>query len=298
MLINIFKAIILGIIEGVTEFLPISSTGHLIIFSNIIAFFKDNKEFSDFFDIFIQIGAIFAVLIYFRDKIIPPMLRKNITKSDNNSDNSDNSDIENNDLSLKEYILLWLKVLIAFIPAAIIGALFHSLITEYIFFPIYVAVALIIGAILMLIAELLLKKPKIENEKNITFKQAIIIGLFQCLSLCPGMSRSASTIVGGLFMKFSRRLAAEFSFFLAIPTIIGASFYSLLKFILKNKVSFTNEMILLLFIGTLVTFIVAYGIIAFFMNFVRKKPLYIFIIYRCSLAAVIFILYFNKIIID
>jgi len=283
MLINILKAIILGIIEGVTEFLPISSTGHLIVFSNIISFFENNKEFADFFDIFIQIGAIFAVLIYFRDKIIPPTLRKNVTKSD-----KDNN-IDNNDLSPKEYLLLWLKVLVAFIPAAIIGAIFHSLITKYIFVPIYVAIALIVGAILMLIAELLLKKPKTEDEKNITFKQAIIIGLFQCLSLFPGMSRSASTIVGGLFMKFSRKLAAEFSFFLAIPTIIGASCYSLLKFILKNRFTFTNEMILLLFIGTLVSFIVAYGIIAFFMNFVRKRPLYVFIIYRCILAIAIFI---------
>jgi undecaprenyl-diphosphatase len=291
--VNILKAIILGIIEGVTEFLPISSTGHLIIVGHIIAFFEDNKEFANFFDIFIQIGAIFAVLIYFRDKIIPPILKKSIIKSDKDTNNS-NLSVKSN-LSIKEYFLLWLKVLIAFIPAAIIGVILHDLITEYIFFPIYVAVALIVGATLMLIAELLLKKPKTEDENNITFKQAIIVGLFQCLSLFPGMSRSASTIIGGLFMKFSRKLAAEFSFFLAIPTIVGASLYSLLKFILKNRVAFTNEMVLLLFIGTLVSFIVAYGIIAFFMNFVKKRPLYVFVVYRYILAIVIFILYFNRI---
>ncbi len=296
-MINILKAIVLGIIEGITEFLPISSTGHLIIFSNIISFFKDNPEFVHLFNVFIQIGAIFAVVVYFREKIFSPFLsNKNRNKKiENNIEKSSNENqFVNKNSPLKEYLFFWLKVLVAFIPTVVAGVLFADTIEEYLFKPIYVAVALIIGAVLMFVAELMLKKPKVEDDRDITFIDAIAIGLFQCLALWPGMSRSASTIVGGLFRKFSRTLAAEFSFFLAIPTIIGASFYSLLKVIIKGSITLGGEEIMLLAVGTIVSFLVALVVVALFMNFVKKRPLYIFAIYRVLLAIAIFILYFTK----
>ena len=257
----ILKVIILGIIEGLTEFLPISSTGHLIIANKFIEF---TGEFANMFDIVIQVGAIFAVVIYFRDKIFPNFKEKE---------------------QLKEKFYLWLKILVAFIPAAILGVLFNDKIEYYLFKPTPVAIALIVGGIFLVIAELVCKSPKIESEKNITIFTALIVGFAQCFSLWPGMSRSASTIIGGLFVGFSRSIAAEFSFLLSIPTIMGASCYRLIK----SKFVFSSYELFLLLLGTLIAFIVAYFVVALFMKFIKTNKLYPFAAYRIILALVVLV---------
>ena len=288
------KAIILGIIQGLTEFLPVSSTAHLIIIEKFLRL-ADNVEFVNMFDVVIQTGSIIAVIIYFRKKIFPPPeLIKNfktvlpmLIKSGGNINSE-------KDCSSVKILSLWLKIAVAFLPAAILGLLFAKKI-DYLFEkPIPIAGALIVGAILLLIAE---KKAagntKIDSEFSITFLQAFIIGLFQCLALWPGMSRSGSTIIGGFFLGFSRKAAAEFSFFLSIPTIIGAGVYKLIK-TLKSGIILNQEEWIALAIGTFVSFIVAYIVIAMFMNFIRKHKLSVFAYYRILLGIIIILFFYYK----
>ncbi|SKC75573.1 undecaprenyl-diphosphate phosphatase [Maledivibacter halophilus] len=255
----IIKAIILGIIEGLTEFLPVSSTGHLIIANKYLNFTGD---FANSFAVIIQVGAIFAVVLYFKDKVFPKF---------------------NNKRRMKEYFSLWTKVAVGVIPAVILGLLFDDYIDEHFFNPTTVAMALIFGAVLLLLGEKSQKKVKVVSENHITYKQAFVVGVAQCMALWPGMSRSASTIIGGLFIGFSRKVAAEFSFFLAIPTLIGAA---VLK-IYKMGLDFTNYEWFILGIGTFISFIVAYFVIAFFMNYIRKRNLSPFAYYRIILGVVV-----------
>lgn len=262
---DIIKVIILGIVEGLTEFLPVSSTGHLILVSRFMSL---EGKFNDIFNIVIQSGAIFAVIVYFWRKIVPPIPKK--------------KDVEGMD-KFKRYVNLWLKVIVAIIPAGIIGVLFEDKIEELLYNPITVAIALIVGAIILLIIERNPKPEKVVHEDDITYKEAFIVGVFQCMALIPGMSRSASTIIGGLVMGFRRSVAAEFSFFMAIPVILGASLIKLLK----AGFDFTSYEYLLLAIGTLVSFVVAYAVIAVFMNFIKKHDFKVFAYYRIGLGAVV-----------
>ncbi len=258
----IIKAIILGIIEGLTEFLPVSSTGHLIIANKYLDF---TGSFANTFAVVIQVGAIFAVLIYFKDKVFPRF---------------------NDKRGLSEYFSLWFKVAVGVIPAVILGLLFEDYIDEHFFNPTTVAVALIVGAVLLLYSERRSKTVKVSHEKYITYRQAFLVGVFQCLALWPGMSRSASTIIGGLFLGFSRKVAAEFSFFLAIPTLIGAAILKLAK----AGLDYSSYEWLIIGIGTFVSFIVAYVVIAFFMNYIKKRDLSPFAYYRIVLGILVLIL--------
>jgi undecaprenyl-diphosphatase len=183
---------------------------------------------------------------------------------------------------------LWSKVVVAIIPAGVIGVLFEEKIEEILYKPVYVAIALIVGAILLIIIENKPKKELVLSEKDITFKSAFIVGCFQCLALIPGMSRSASTIIGALILGYKRSAAAEFSFFLAIPVILGASLVKLLK----AGFSFTSFEYLLLAIGTFVSFVVAYGVIAVFMNFIKKHDFKVFAYYRIVLGVIVLIFTF------
>lgn len=262
---DIIKVIILGIVEGLTEFLPVSSTGHLIIVSRYLSL---DGAFNDVFNIVIQSGAIMAVIIYFRKKVFPPLPHKNDVHAKK---------------AFKDYITLWLKVVVAVIPAGVIGVMFDDQIEAVLFKPLPVAIALIVGAVWLLHVENKDKRVVIEDEKDISFKLAFLVGLFQCMALVPGMSRSGSTIIGSLLLGFKRSVAAEFSFFLAIPVILGAS---LLK-LLKVGFDFTSYQYMLLAIGTLVSFVVAYGVIAVFMNFIRKHDFKVFAYYRIGLGALI-----------
>ncbi len=264
----ILKAIILGIIEGLTEFLPVSSTGHLILANDYLKF---EGEFANLFAIVIQSGAILAVLIYFRSKVFPSF------KSTE---------------GLKSYISLWLKVIVGIIPAGFLGVVLglDELIENYLFKPVPVALALIAGAFLIIAAENGQKRIRVHDENDITYAQAFIVGCAQCMALIPGMSRSASTIIGGLFLGFSRPVAAEFSFFLAIPTLLGASLIKLLK----AGFDFTSFEWVVLGVGTFVSFVVAYVVIAFFMNYIKKHDFKAFAYYRIVLGAIVLISFLFK----
>lgn len=267
---EIIKVIILGIVEGLTEFLPVSSTGHLIIVSKYLAL---DGKFNDLFNIVIQSGAILAVILYFRKKVLPPFPKKD-----------DDDDV----LRFKKYVLLWSKVIVAIIPAGVIGILLEEKIEILLYKPFPVALALIIGAIMLIVVENKEKVEVITHEDEITYKQAFLVGIAQCMALIPGMSRSASTIIGALLLGFKRSVAAEFSFFLAIPVILGASLVKLLK----AGFAFTNFEYLLLAIGTIVSFLVAYGVIAVFMSFIKKHDFKVFAYYRIVLGVVVLIISF------
>lgn len=204
-LILISKSIILGVVEGITEFLPISSTGHMIIVGHFINF---KGDFAKLFEIVIQLGAILAVVFLFRNRIFHSLKT----------------------LKPKEYgFTLWSKMILAFLPAGVLGLLFHKMIEEHLMNPVTVSFALVLGGILMIYAENKYRKnDKIQTIEQVGYKAAFIIGCFQCLSLLwPGFSRSAATIIGGWIMGLSSVAAAEFSFFLAIPTMIAATVFSL-----------------------------------------------------------------------
>ena len=259
----IIKAIILGIIEGLTEFLPISSTGHLIIANRYLEF---TGAFSNLFSIVIQSGAILAVIIFFRKKIFPHDLSKN---------------------ELMSFASLWSKVIVGIIPAGILGILFEEKIEELLFAPKPVAIALILGAFVIIFVEKKDLKVSTLDEKNISYRDAFIVGVFQTLALVPGVSRSAATIIGGKIKGFSRQVAAEFSFFLAIPTLLGASLIKLIK----SEILLTSSDIIVLLVGTLVSFITAYVVIAAFMSYIKKRDFKIFAYYRIILGVLVLLLF-------
>jgi undecaprenyl-diphosphatase len=269
-LILIFKAIILGIVEGITEFLPISSTGHMVIVGKFINFTGD---FATLFEIVIQLGAILAIVYLFRNKIFSSFK------------------------SLKpkgEGFALGSKLIIAFIPSAIIGLLFHDVIEKYLLNPVFVACSLLVGGLWMIYAENKYRKNDIiQNIDEISYKKAFIIGCFQCLSiLLPGFSRSAATIIGGWIMGLSSLAAAEFSFFLAIPTMLAATAFALLK----SDFTLTSIQITALSTGFIISFIVAIIVVAKFIEFLKTKPMRGFAIYRIFVAIAVLILAYFKII--
>lgn len=262
-ILEIIKAIILGIVEGFTEFLPISSTGHLILVNQFLYF---DKDFTVLFDIIIQLGAILAVLVYFIKKLWP------FTKDE----------IKN-----KETLNIWYKTIIGVLPAILLGALFANFIKEKLFNPWVVAISLLVGGIIILFVEETNKTAKIVEIGDLSFKTAFLIGLIQCLSMIPGVSRSASTIIGGMLLGASRVVATEFSFFLAIPTMFAASAYSLLKY----KGSLSSDQLFILITGFIVSFAIALATVKFLINFVKKHDFKIFGYYRIILGIII-ILYF------
>jgi len=266
---QIIAAVILGIVEGITEFLPISSTGHLILFNHWFSF--ADTRFTKMFDIVIQTGAIFAVILYFRKRILP--FYKTQSKND------------------RECIYdLWWKSLIGFLPAIVVGLLAHDYIEKQLMTPLVVAVALLIwGAVIIYLEYRSIESSKsgeistVSSIKNLTMPMVITIGFFQCLGMIPGTSRSAATIVGAMLLGANRLVATEFSFFLAIPTLIGAGVYSLFKEITNNN-HFDLSDYTALGIGTFVSFLVAWAVIALFMRFIRTHDFRIFGCYRIILG--------------
>lgn len=269
-LLLIFKAIILGIVEGITEFLPISSTGHMVIVGKFINFTGD---FATLFEIVIQLGAILAIVYLFRDKIFSSFkkLKPN-----------------------EEGFCLWTKLILAFIPSAILGLLLHEIIEKYLLIPVSVAGALLVGGLWMIYAENKYRKnDTIQDIDQVGYKTAFVIGCFQCLSiLWPGFSRSAATIIGGWIMGLSSLAAAEFSFFLAIPTMLAATTFALLK----SAAILTIPQIVALIVGFVVSFIVALAVVAKFLEFLKTKPMKIFAVYRIFVGIIILLLAFFKII--
>ena len=253
------KAILLGIVEGITEFLPISSTGHLIIVNQWISF---DPTFTKLFDVVIQLGAILAVVVYFRKELCPCSAGK-----ENRS----------------KVFALWKKLIIGVLPAIVLGALFASKIEAKLFNPLTVAVMLILGGIALIVVEKRKHKEKFTSIASLDIKTILLIGLFQCLAMIPGTSRSAATIIGALLLGATRSVAVEFSFFLAVPTMIAASAYDLLK----HGHSLSSVELATLAVGFIVTFFVALLVVSKFMQFIRKHSLSGFGYYRIVLGLLI-----------
>lgn len=270
----LIKAAILGVVEGVTEFLPVSSTGHLIIVGNIIGFNDISKEgFVKSFDMIIQLGAILAIIVLYFSKIKETLINL----------------IPSNKVSFEESGLkFWLIVLVSCVPAGVLGILFNDKIEELFFNQYTVAIALIVGGVFMIVVENRYRKAKNRTTSinNVGVIQAVKIGLFQCLALVPGMSRSASTIMGGWISGLSTVAAAEFSFFLAIPVMVGVTLIKVLKGALKGLN--INEM-LALGTGFVVSFVIALIVVDKFIAFLKKKPMRIFAAYRFVFAGIVLI---------
>ncbi|MFC4324205.1 undecaprenyl-diphosphate phosphatase [Litchfieldia salsa] len=267
-----FVALVLGIVEGLTEFAPVSSTGHMIIVDDAFLKSKDlySPEVANTFKVVIQLGSILAVVILFKDRIINLL---GFTKKKSTGPR----------LSLSQ-------VLVGLIPAGILGLLFEDYIDEYLFSTETVLIGLVAGAILMIIADKfgsLSKKTPIESVDLITYRQALLIGLFQCIALWPGFSRSGSTISGGVLLGLSHRAAADFTFIMAVPIMLGASALSLVK----NLAYFTPEVIPFFIVGFVSAFIFALLSIQFFLSLINKIKLVPFAIYRIVLAIVIFFVF-------
>ena len=266
--IEILKALLFGIVEGITEWLPVSSTGHIILLDEFIRL-NVSKEFMDMFLVVIQLGAILSVPIIFFNKLNPFSRAKNEAERKNTWN-------------------LWFKVVVGAIPAAIFGVLLDDILDKYLFSYVVVALALIIYGILFIVIEKVLsqKGKKVECVEDLSYSDALKIGAFQVLSLVPGTSRSGSTIIGGLISGVSREASAEFSFFMAIPIMLGASGLEILKFI-KNGVAITGTEALILFVGLTVAFLVSYISIKFLMDFVKKHDFKPFGIYRICLGIIV-----------
>lgn len=269
---EIIKAIVLGIVEGITEWLPVSSTGHMILLDEFIHL-DVSDEFMSMFLVVIQLGAILAVPVLFWDKLNP------ISRKKSNAER-------------KIILQIWGKVLVGSIPAALLGFLLDDLLDKYLYNYIVVAIALIVYGIIFIFkgksrAE---HKCRVESLEALTYKDALKIGSFQSLSLIPGTSRSGSTILGGMLIGASREASAEFSFFMAIPVMLGASLLKIAKFLISGFVATAEEILLLLF-GIAVSFIVSLAVIGFLMDYVKKHSFRVFGIYRVLLGITV-LLYF------
>lgn len=272
--LEIIKAIILGIVEGITEWLPISSTGHMILVDEFLKL-NVSKEFMDMFLVVIQLGAIFAVILLYWKKIFP-------FKYDNGIK------IE------KDTFIMWIKIIVACLPAAIVGLLFDDKLNELFFNPTTVAIMLILFGILFIVIENYNKgkKSNINSLAEITYTVAIMIGLFQLIAaIFPGTSRSGATIVGALLIGVSRTVAAEFTFFLAIPVMFGASALKLVKFGLDTGFAMTGNELTILLVGMVVAFVVSILAIKFLMSYIKNNDFKVFGWYRIILGVIV-LLYF------
>ncbi len=274
-ILDVLKAILLGIVEGITEWLPISSTGHMIILDEFIKL-NVSEAFLEMFLVVMQLGAICAVPVMFWDKLYPLSSKK--SKEEN----------------LRTWHI-WGKVLVGAIPAAILGVLLDDLLDKYLYNYAVVAIALIAYGIAFIFIEKnrAEKEYRINSIEEMTYDDALKIGAYQVLSLIPGTSRSGSTILGGMLTGVSRQASAEFSFFMAIPIMLGASGLKILKFLLEGFRATINEVALLL-VGIIVSFVVSLYAIKFLMDFVKRHDFKIFGYYRIGLGALVLIYFIIK----
>ena len=268
-MIELLKAVLFGIVEGITEWLPVSSTGHLILLNEFITL-NMSEEFQSMFDVVIQLGAILAVIVLFFHKLNPFAPSKTAGEK-------------------KDTWSLWFKVCVAILPSGIVGVLFDDWMDAHLHNGIVVSLALILYGIAFILVERRNQGKhlkQINDVHDITYKTAILIGLFQCLSLVPGTSRSGSTILGAILIGVGRSAGAEFSFFMAIPTMLGASAIKGLKFLLSG-VSATGTEIGVLIVGCIVSFLVSLLVIRGLMEYVRKHSFSAFGVYRIILGIVV-----------
>ncbi len=273
-LLELIKVLFLGILEGITEWLPISSTGHMLLVDEFLHL-KESAAFKELFFVVIQLGAILAVLVLFREKMIPFQNTRGI-------------------ITLRrQTVSLWLKVIVACIPGAVVTLLFDNALEGFLgqtrirervpLMPVVIAIALVLYGALFILIEQKNKAPRIHKIEEIRFSDALSIGLFQALSIIPGTSRSGSTVVGALVLGISRPAAAEFSFFLAVPVMLG---YSLIK-LLKFGFAFTLSQLLLLLIGSAAAFLTSLAVIRCLLSYVKKHNFSPFGIYRIVLGIIV-----------
>ena len=270
-LLELIKAVFYGLVEGITEWLPVSSTGHMILFEEFVHF-SQSKEFMEMFRVVIQLGAILAVVVLFWDKIWPFTADKS------------------KHYIKKESWVLWFHILVATLPALVLGLLLDDWLDAHFYNFITVAVMLIVYGVLFIVVEKNRKgkRPRVRSLDKLSYRDAFIIGLWQVLAMIPGTSRSGATIVGGLLLGATRSVAAEFTFFLAIPVMAGASLLKLRKF----GFAFTGTELAVLAVGMVVAFVVSLVAIRFLMGYVKRHSFRIFGIYRILLGVVLLVYYF------
>lgn len=263
---DFLQALILSIIEGITEFLPVSSTGHMIIASSIMGIDKD--PFVKLFEIAVQLGAILSVVVFYWKRFFP-----------------------------LNHWKFYLKLVIACIPAAVLGTLLQKRIDHLLESAVTVAIMLVVGGVVLLFIDRFFNKPTVKTEPEITNKSAFIIGLWQCLAMIPGTSRSAASIIGGMQQKLTRSVAAEFSFFLAVPTMVGATGMKLYKAYKETpEILQDKHNLMLLGVGNLVAFIIALLAIKFFIGYVQKYGFKLFGWYRIVFGLLFLALYYQGLI--
>ena len=265
--IELLKIIFLGIVEGITEWLPVSSTGHMLL---VDAFIHTDmtQSFKDMFFVVIQLGAIIAVIVEFWSQMNPLV------------------NVEGKGVRIKRSVFnMWVKVVVAFLPSAVFGLFLNDFLEENFGTPLTIAIMLIVYGIAFIVIERWNKTrvPKINTMKEITYQAALIIGMFQVLSMIPGTSRSGATIVGALLIGVSRVVAAEFTFFLAVPTMLGASAFKLLKFGLH----FSLSEVIALIVGMVVAYVVSIFVIKFLMSYIKRRDFQIFGWYRIALGIIV-----------
>lgn len=270
-LIELLKVVFLGIVEGITEWLPISSTGHMLLVDEFLHL-NASDAFKEMFFVVIQLGAILAVVLLFWGKMFPFQFR-------------------NRNRSILRYDVwnMWFKVVVACIPGAVVTILFDDYIEAHFHTPVVIASTLILYGIGFIVIERWnrRRRPRVRHLRDITYTTALLIGLFQVLSIIPGTSRSGSTIMGALLIGVSRTAAAEFTFFLAVPVMFGLSFLKLLKF----GFAFTGAEVVILLVGCVVAFLVSVVVIRFLMDYIRKHDFAVFGLYRIALGILV-LLYF------
>ncbi len=271
-LLEFLKVIFLGIIEGITEWLPISSTGHMLLVDEFLQL-NASDEFKEMFFVVIQLGAILAVVLLFWKKMWPFRLGEN----------------KRTVVVRKKVFSVWFKVIVACVPGAIVTLLFDDFIEAHLHTPFVIAAALIVYGVAFIVVEKhnQTRKPSIRKLSEIDYKTALLIGLFQVLSIIPGTSRSGATIIGALIIGVSRTAGAQFTFFLAVPVMFGLSFIKLLKF----GLAFTGTELAILLVGSVSAFLVSLLVIKFLMNYIKKHDFTVFGWYRIALGIVV-MLYF------
>jgi len=258
MLHELITLVILGIVEGITEFLPISSTGHLIIINEFTGF---TGPFAKMFDVVIQLGAILAVVVYYRRRLFYPL-------------------VSGDGAERRRSLSLWTKAVVGVVPALILGYLFGKQVQALLFNPHVVAAALIAGGVVLIVIEKTKKNVTINEVEDLDYKTVLLVGLIQCLAMVPGTSRSAATIIGAMVLGASRTAAAEYSFFLAIPTMAAASAYM----VIQNGAAMSGAEAVQLSVGFVVSFITAYLVIAAFIRFISRHDFVPFGVYRIALG--------------
>ena len=267
-LFELLKAVLFGIVEGVTEWLPVSSTGHMILLDEFVRL-DVSEAFYEMFQVVIQLGAIAAVLVLFFHKLNPFSPRKDVQQK-------------------KDTWQLWFKVVVAVLPSAVIGLALDDWMDAHLYNYVVVAVMLLVYGVAFILVEKRNARRSfpIEDVHQIDYKTALLIGAFQCLALIPGTSRSGATILGALFLGVSRAAGAEFSFFLAVPTMLGASALKLVKYLLEGVIPTGTELMVLI-VGCVVSFVVSMVVIRGLMEYVRKRSFSVFGVYRIVLGVVV-----------